>query len=135
MPKALLWQANRVEEEGRSADAARYLVRYLEFVPKDVDSLARLGELREKLAITPRQHAGAFMIFEKVLRADPSRTEVRRKSVRLAMDLGRTPMRLAICKCCARRRRTRGTGPIAWPVPGSQRAVRRGGASLRGRAA
>ena len=40
---ALLWQARRAEEAGKIDQMARYLERYLEFAPQDVEEQAHLG--------------------------------------------------------------------------------------------
>ena len=40
---ALLWQARRAEEVGKIDQMARYLERYLEFAPQDVDQQVHLG--------------------------------------------------------------------------------------------
>ena len=34
--RALLWQSEHAQEQGKYRQAARYLVRYLEFVPNDL---------------------------------------------------------------------------------------------------
>src|SRR5207302_5211637 len=41
---ALLYQANRAEEQGQTERMATYLQRYLEFAPHDTAARARLGK-------------------------------------------------------------------------------------------
>jgi len=41
--QALLWQAEHAQEQGRHRQAVRYLNRYLEFVPADLEKRAELG--------------------------------------------------------------------------------------------
>jgi tetratricopeptide (TPR) repeat protein len=88
---ALLAQARAAEDEGRPAEAARCLSRYLEFMPRDVEERAHLGELlaSPELAVSPHACGRAVMVLEQVLGRDPDRRDSRRRLVRLALDTGR----------------------------------------------
>jgi tetratricopeptide (TPR) repeat protein len=85
----LLWQARQAEKEGRLSQAARYLGRYLEFVPNDLDSRAHYGKLiaDPRLAVSQRARNRARYVLEQVLTRDPNRHDVRRCLVRMALDL------------------------------------------------
>src|SRR5262245_14075538 len=67
--EGLLWQARQAEKDGRPAQAARYLNRYLEFVPGDLETRARLGKLLAdaRVAVTPRARDKARYVLEQVL--------------------------------------------------------------------
>src|SRR5262245_52385114 len=64
---ALLWQSRTAEEKGNLGEAARYLHRYLEFEPNDLDERARLGLLLSdpKLAKTQRARENALFVLEQ----------------------------------------------------------------------
>ncbi len=86
--RALLAQARSAEDQGRAAVAIKYLSRYLEFVPADVEERARLGRLlaAKDVAKTPKAVGRAVLVLEQVLARDPDRREERRLLVRLALD-------------------------------------------------
>jgi tetratricopeptide (TPR) repeat protein len=87
--KALLWQANRAEEQGQTERMARYLDRYREFAPDDIEETARLGKAwgGEAFAGNYRVRRKAVSVLESVLIRDPSRTELRRLLVRVALEI------------------------------------------------
>jgi tetratricopeptide (TPR) repeat protein len=87
--QAMLWQAGRAEEKGELGQAARYLKRYLEFEPNDLDERARLGRLLAdpKLAKSSRARENALFVLEQVVARDPDRHDLRRPLVRVAIDL------------------------------------------------
>src|SRR5262249_29441395 len=87
----LLWQADRAEKEGRPDQAARYLRRYLEFEPQDIDQRARLGRTlaSPQLAVTPRAREQARFVLEQGRAGARDRHDLRRLLVRVALDLGR----------------------------------------------
>jgi tetratricopeptide (TPR) repeat protein len=91
MAEALLWQADRAEKEGRLEQTARYLRRYLEFEPGDLDNRARLGRIlaSPQLAVTPKTREQARFVLEQVLTREPKRHDVRLLLVRMALDLER----------------------------------------------
>jgi tetratricopeptide (TPR) repeat protein len=95
---ALLWQAQRAEQEERLDQAAKYLDRFLEFRPQDTEQRARLGCLLagDKLALSPRARDRAVLVLEQVITRQPDRHDLRRLVVRLAMDL--RPPRLELAR-------------------------------------
>ncbi|MCI0460203.1 MAG: tetratricopeptide repeat protein [Gemmataceae bacterium] len=84
----LLWQANQADKEGRPDQAARYLNRYLEFAPDDLETRARLGKTLadRKVAVTTRAREKARFVLQQVLTREPDRHDVRRCLVRLLLD-------------------------------------------------
>jgi tetratricopeptide (TPR) repeat protein len=86
--RSFLELAESAEEDGRLSEAAHYLDLYLRCVPQDTEALARYGQIVDKLARSQRQRLQALAIFERVLRRDPSRADIRRQLVGSAMDLG-----------------------------------------------
>src|SRR5262249_34988074 len=89
--RALLAQADRAEQQGELADTARYLSRYLELEPDDIETRARYGRTiaDERLAVTPRARARALFVLEQVLAKLPDRRELRLRLVRIALELQR----------------------------------------------
>jgi tetratricopeptide (TPR) repeat protein len=88
--KLLLDQALRAEEKGQLNQASELLSTYLVYVPDDQETLAKYGFLLEGMSgRNPAMRVRAFMVLEKALRLDPGNQEVRRRAVRMAMDLGR----------------------------------------------
>jgi tetratricopeptide (TPR) repeat protein len=83
--RALLWQAEHAQEQGRYRHAARYLNRYLEFVPSDLEKRAELGSLlaRPDVAVSARGVAQASLVLNQVLSEDPDRHELRRMLAKL----------------------------------------------------
>src|SRR5436190_5700044 len=84
----LLEQAQRAEDEERYADAAGLLANYLAYRPKDNEQRTRMGLLLEQ-AGTLESKAQAISVFARVLRSDPTRDDLRRRLVDLAMGLDR----------------------------------------------
>src|SRR5262245_57893625 len=82
---ALLWQARNAEEKGELGQAARYLQRYLEFEPTDLDERARLGQILAdpKMSRTYRARENALYVLEQVVARDDERNDLRRPLVRL----------------------------------------------------
>jgi tetratricopeptide (TPR) repeat protein len=87
--KALLWQAGRAEEQGQVERVARYLQRYLEFAPRDLDARANLGRTlaSDYYAGDPRTRQKAVNLLDSVLTADPNRPELRRVLVKTALEV------------------------------------------------
>ena len=77
--------AKKAVESGERREAIRNLHRYLGLAPKDVDALADLGMLLADVSAHRRAHS----VLEEVLRRDANRTEVRRRLVTVAIELGR----------------------------------------------
>ena len=84
--KTLLGQADRAEKDGNPEEVADYLGRYLIYQPRDADALGRYGRLIQDQGKTPIARYPAIQVYEKVLRIDPTRREIRRRVVDLAMD-------------------------------------------------
>lgn len=82
---SLLQQAERAEQDGKAEQAAQHLRTYLGFAPDDTDALTRYGLLLSRLASQPQARAQALEVLEQVLRRDPSRADVRRQLVDIAM--------------------------------------------------
>ncbi len=96
------WQVKRhagaLRDLGRTAQetgdlkAARdYFARYVGLMPKDIGALSDYGLLLDQTHAGPRQARQVFMIYEDVLRADPTREEIRRRQIEIAMEAGRIP--------------------------------------------
>lgn len=88
---ALLWQARRAEEADQLAKVVRYLSRYLEFRPGDIEEKAHLGRtlVSEQLAGGIRHKVRGLDLLETVLREQPQRNEERRLLVKTALGVGR----------------------------------------------
>jgi tetratricopeptide (TPR) repeat protein len=88
---ALLAQADRAEQEGALDQLARYLSRYLELRPDDIEARARLGQALsdEKMAVTPKACTRALFVLEEVLAKLPERRDLRLRLIRLALALPR----------------------------------------------
>jgi tetratricopeptide (TPR) repeat protein len=87
--RALLRQAEKAETLGRPEKAVRFLGRYLEFAPQDVEERARLARLLtgENLAADPARRQRALFVLEQVLAREPGRKADRCLLVRTALDL------------------------------------------------
>jgi tetratricopeptide (TPR) repeat protein len=87
---SLLWQARRAEEQGQVRRQARYLQRYLEFNPKDLEAKAQLAKLwtSEEFADAPRERGKAVRLLDEVLaQGDDGSPELRRLLVRTALEV------------------------------------------------
>src|SRR5947209_5211643 len=84
---ALARQAQRAFDQGELDKAAGYLDRYLAFVPGDTEALAQLGQVLDRLADGPQGRRQALQHLEQVLRREPSRRDLRRRVISLAIDL------------------------------------------------
>lgn len=82
--EVLLEQANKSEKDENYPRAQDYLERYLVVRPGDVDALLRLADLIEHRSGTPAQ---AVRVLERALRSDPSRVDVRKRVVKLWLDM------------------------------------------------
>jgi tetratricopeptide (TPR) repeat protein len=81
-------QALRAEEEGRSADVAKYLDTYVRLEPTDTDALEKLGLALVKEAKSPRELLFAYGRLEQVVRQDPQRHEIRRQIGEIGIRIG-----------------------------------------------
>jgi len=87
IPDALLRQADRAADDGKTDTAIRYLRQYLEFRPDDVDAMERLATLMRQR--DPGDVRSLILIYDKILRADPNRHAVRREAVGACLRMGR----------------------------------------------
>jgi tetratricopeptide (TPR) repeat protein len=98
--RALLSQAKKAEDLGREEKAVRFLGRYLEFAPDDVEERAHLARLLagEPPSVSPPDAGGksrggpqmrqrALFVLEQVLAREPNRKAERCLLVRIALDL------------------------------------------------
>src|SRR5579884_2901042 len=88
--RALLFQSRRAEEQGQTDVMVRYLRRYLEFNPNDLDERARLAKTLagDFYSGNFRRRREAVRLLDEVLTRDPGRTELRRLLVRCALEVG-----------------------------------------------
>jgi tetratricopeptide (TPR) repeat protein len=82
-------RGNRAREAGKPDQAIEYLGRYLALRPRDTESLAEYALLVEEQAKSHNDRMRVFLLLDQVLRSDPSRADVRRKLVQVAMRLNR----------------------------------------------
>jgi predicted Zn-dependent protease len=87
IPDALLRQADRASAAGKTNAAIGYLRQYLEFKPQDADAMVKLAEL---LKTRSGDTVDLLMLYEKILRNDPTRWETRREALRLSIWFGRS---------------------------------------------
>ena len=91
IPLALLKQTQRAEDDNEPRRAISYLERYLTFVPDDAEQRVRLARLLadKKQAVSPRDLTNAYFALEKALALDPSKDDLRRQLVPIALRLQR----------------------------------------------
>ncbi len=89
IPDALLRQAERKAEAGQFDAAAHYYRQYLEFKPADVDAQVRLVDVLKNRAPGGRTPSDLVFLYDKILRLDPDRDEVRRDALAMCLRLGR----------------------------------------------
>jgi hypothetical protein len=85
---ALRWQARRMEDQGETRKMARYLQRYLEFVPTDTGVKAQLGKIwvSEEYQREPRTRLRGMDLLTQVLAKEPDQPELRLLVVKTALD-------------------------------------------------
>src|SRR5579875_1663881 len=86
---SLLWQAHRAEERGEVRRQARYLQRYLEFNPKDLEAKAQLAQLwtSEEFADAPRERSKAVRLLDEVLAQGDDQPQLRRRLIKTALEV------------------------------------------------
>lgn len=86
---ALLWQARKAEENSQMERLVRFLGRYLDFRPDDLEEKARLGRtlLSSDLNSSTTARNRAVNLLDDVLRQQPDRDEDRRILVKGALSL------------------------------------------------
>ena len=78
-----LMELGRKAQDGGDLKAAKdYFGRYVGLVPSDIQARADYGLLLDQAGASKRQ---VFMVFEDVLRAEPTREEIRRRQIEIAM--------------------------------------------------
>ena len=87
---ALLWQARRAEQDQKFDQMARYLQRYLEFAPHDVEQAAHLGAALagEHFAGSPAARRQAYYLLNNVVNQQPDRLDLQRLLVKTALEIG-----------------------------------------------
>ncbi|TXT35449.1 MAG: hypothetical protein FD138_1346 [Planctomycetota bacterium] len=83
---ALMELGRKAQATGDLKAAKDYIGRYVGLVPSDVHARADYGLLLDQVGAKKRQ---VFMVFEDVLRADPTREDIRRRQIEVAMETGR----------------------------------------------
>ncbi len=87
-----LMELGRKAQAGGDLPAAKgYFRRYIGLVPNDLNALADFGQLLDRMHNGPREARQVFMVYEELLRADPTREDIRRRQIEIAMDTGRIP--------------------------------------------
>ena len=89
IPDALKRQSARAAEAGKKDAAISYLRQYLEFRPLDVDAQEELAELIKNRGSANGYAFDLLLLYEKILRTDPSRHAIRREALKLSLNLGR----------------------------------------------
>ncbi|HEY1188223.1 MAG TPA: tetratricopeptide repeat protein, partial [Gemmata sp.] len=89
IPAALKAQSERAADAGKTDVAIHYLRQYLEFHPEDVDSQVKLAGLLVKRPPTQRGLTELLFLYDKVLRFDPARHDIRREALGTALRLGK----------------------------------------------
>src|SRR5262249_53516963 len=84
--RTLLAPSEEAENGGELDRASVRLARYLQLVPDDTEVLARYADLLDQAAATPAARLRAIDVLRQVLARDPSREDLRRRLVALAMD-------------------------------------------------
>ncbi len=91
---SLLWQARRAEDKAQARRQARYLQRYLEFNPKDLEVKAQLAKLwtSEEFADSPRERGKAVRLLDDVLAQGDDQPQLRRLLVKTALEVRQNKM-------------------------------------------
>lgn len=86
---SLLWQARRAADQGQAPRQARYLQRYLEFNPKDLEAKAQLAKLwtSDDFADSPRERGKAVRLLDDVLAQGDDQPQLRRLLVKTALEV------------------------------------------------
>lgn len=92
---SLMELGRKAQGNGDFTAARDYFARYVGLMPGDVAALSDYGLLLDQSHAGPRQAQQVFMVYEDVLRADPTREEIRRRQIEISMEAGRFPDALA----------------------------------------
>ena len=90
IPESIKRQAERAAEANKLDVAIHYFRQYLEFIPDDVDAQVELVELLRKRNPTTRGQAEVIFLYDRILRLDPQRHDIRREALAACLRLGRT---------------------------------------------
>jgi tetratricopeptide (TPR) repeat protein len=94
--QAVLWQARHAEEKGEVPRQVKYIDRYLEFNPHDLDEKIKLAQLlaSETYATSPKSRGRAVRLLDDVIlyRDDP---ELRKLLVKVALEPQVNDLKLA----------------------------------------
>jgi cellulose synthase operon protein C len=80
--------ATVMEKEDKLKEAKDFWNAYVGMMPEDTDALVQYGTLLDK---TPAARGKTFSIFENVLRREPQRNDIRRRTAEIAMLIRRYP--------------------------------------------
>src|SRR5262249_19169438 len=88
LAQRVLRQAHRAEEQGQPDRVARYLQRYLEFIPRDHAAKERLARLwaGDAFAANHKARVGAVRLLDEVVNYQDN-PDARRLLVRLALEV------------------------------------------------
>ena len=84
-----LQNARQAKEAGDVGVALNFFEQYCSSSPNDVNALAEFAILSDDARTRPNGGKGVFMLFERVLRKDQTRDDIRRRLVVTAIELGR----------------------------------------------
>ena len=84
-----LQNARQAVEAGEIAVALSHFEQYCNSAPNDVNALAEFAILSDDARKRPNGGKGVFMLFERVLRKDQTRDDIRRRLVATAIELAR----------------------------------------------
>ena len=92
--QALLFQANRAEEQGDTQRMVRYLQRYLELTPRDLEEKARLARAltTDFPGVTAKTKLNALYLLDSILVSAPERVDLRRLLIKTALEVARPKM-------------------------------------------
>lgn len=85
----LLQNARQAVAAGETEEALDFFEQYCNSAPNDVNALAEFAILSDDVRVPPQGGRGVFLLFERVLRKDQTRDDVRRRAVVTAIELGR----------------------------------------------
>jgi tetratricopeptide (TPR) repeat protein len=86
IPEALRIQANRAADASKTDQAIHYLRQYLEFTPDDIDAQIQLVELIKKRTTIGRSQSELIFLYDRILRLDPERHEIRRGALAACLE-------------------------------------------------
>jgi tetratricopeptide (TPR) repeat protein/VanZ family protein len=86
---SMLELGRKAQEKGNLKKAKDYFNRYVRMVPNDVNALADFGTLLDNTRPNLSGGHRVFMVYESVLRNEPTRDDIRRRQINVAMEIGR----------------------------------------------